>query len=255
MPKGIKVEIPNAASDIAELYLYGTIRKAYPWESEEDSYISAAKVRKALDELKGKDVNVHINSGGGDVFESIAISNLIRSYEGDTNIYVDALAGSGASIIAAAGDKVYMFDNSMQMIHKAWTCVCGNADELRKAATDMDKIDESVKASYSKRFVGTTEELDELLKDESWLTADECIAFGLADEKVVIDDTPDDEGAQNNVDDPEPKVDIRTKLFEKYGQKEDDEVNNAQDPEPKQEKDPEPAAQVNSTLLSKFKKQ
>ncbi|HCM13154.1 MAG TPA: Clp protease, partial [Lachnospiraceae bacterium] len=98
----------------------------------------------ALKELKGKDVNVHINSPGGDVFESIAICNLFKQYDGDITIIDDALAGSGASIIATAGKKVIMYTNSMQMIHNAWTYAAGNADELRKVANDLDKIDTAV---------------------------------------------------------------------------------------------------------------
>lgn len=179
-----RLEVLNQAeSEAAELYLYGVIREAYWWD-DEDSCISAKSVKKALGELKGKPINVHLNSGGGDVFESIAICNLLKQHDADINIYVDAMAGSGASIIATAGKKVYMFTNSMQMIHKAWTYTSGNADDLRKVATDLDKIDSAVKASYMARFVGTEEELESLIADESFMTAAECLAFGFCDEII-----------------------------------------------------------------------
>lgn len=199
-----RLEVKNEAdSEVAELYLYGTIRQAYWWD-EEDDCISAKRVMKALKDLKGKVVNVHINSPGGDVFESIAICNLFKQHDADINITIDSLAGSGASIIATAGKKVTMFTNSMQMIHKAWTCVCGNSDELKKVANDLDKIDSSVKASYKARFAGTDEELDGLIKDESWLTAEECKAFGFCDE--IIEDQKKEE----------PQTGVKETLFNKY---------------------------------------
>lgn len=200
-----KLEVKNENEEVADLYLYGPIREAYWWDDEDD-VISAKRVRKVLDELKGKDVNVHLNSGGGDVFESIAIANTLKQHDGDIHIIIDSLAGSGASVIAAAGKKVTMFSNSMQMIHKAWTFASGNADELRKIADDLDKIDSAVKASYKERFVGTDEELEDLIKTESWLNAEECLAFGFADE-IFIEEEKEGE-VENN---------IKETLFNKYG--------------------------------------
>lgn len=199
-----KLEIKNQTNNgRAELYLHGTIRKAYPWEDLEDC-ISSKLVRRELNNLNGKDVDIHINSGGGDVFESIAICNNIKDYDGEVRIIVDSLAGSGASIIATAA-KVYMYSNSMQMIHKAWTFTWGNADELREEADKLDKVDSAVSASYKNKFVGTDEELNNLLAAESWLTAEECIALGFADE--IIDQNDEEETAENN---------IKETLFNKY---------------------------------------
>ena len=198
------LEVKNETTDTADLFLYGSIRQSYWWD-DEGSCISANGVRKSLESLKGKSINIHINSPGGDVFESIAICNLLKQHDGDINIYVDAMAGSGASLIATAGTKVYMFANSMQMIHNAWTIASGNAAELRKVADDLDKIDSAVKASYMGRFVGTEEELTKLLADESYLTAAECLAFGLCTE--IIEDKQEDKQPQDN---------IKQSLFAKY---------------------------------------
>ena len=197
-------------SEVAELYLYGTIREAYPWDEEEDC-ISAKRVMGALKELKGKPINAHINSNGGDAFESIAICNLFKQHDADINIYIDSMAASGASIIATAGKNVYMFANSMQMIHNAWTYASGNSKELRKTADDLDKLDLSVKASYMSKFVGTEEELEKLLADESYLTVAECLAFGLCTEIIVAKEvTPEPLAPENN---------IRETLFNKYSKK------------------------------------
>ena len=201
-----RFEVKNEAdSDTAEMYLYGVIREAYWWD-EEGSCISSKGVRKKLEGLKGKDINVHINSRGGDVFESIAICNLLKQHDGEINIYIDAMAGSGASIIATAGKTVRMFANSMQMIHKAWTIAMGNADDMRKVATDLDKVDASVKASYMSKFVGTEEELGQLIADETHLTAEECKTFGLCTE--IIQEEPEEDAA--------PEGSIKETLFNKY---------------------------------------
>lgn len=203
-----RLEVKNEAdSDTAELYLYGTIRQAYWWDDEDDC-ISARAVRKKLEGLKGRNINVHINSGGGDVFESIAICNLLKQHDGDINVYIDAMAGSGASVVATAGKNVFMFPNSMQMIHKAWTIVMGNADELRKVASDLDKIDKSVKASYMSKFVGTEEELEQLIADETYLTAEECLTFGLCTE--ILEEIEEPEEPE------EPETSIKETLFNKY---------------------------------------
>lgn len=201
-----RFEVKNQADEeTVELYLYGTIRQAYWWD-EEDDCISAKRVRTSLSNAKGKKIKVHINSGGGDVFESIAINNLLKQHDSEVEVHIDSLAGSGASIIAMAGDKIYMPNNAMIMIHKAWTFASGNADELRKTANDLDKIDESVKASYKNRFVGTDDELNDLVADESWLTAEECLAFGFCDE-ILEEEKEDDKKQENN---------IRESLFNKY---------------------------------------
>ncbi|SDZ19201.1 head maturation protease, ClpP-related [Tindallia californiensis] len=192
-----KLEVKNEVEEeAAELYLYGAIRQAF-WFDEEDDVISAKRVRNALNELKGKAVNVHINSPGGDVFESIAICNKLKQHDGEIIVYVDSLAGSGASIVCTGADKVYMFSNSMQMIHKAWTFEVGNADALRKTANDLDKIDATLKSSYMNRFVGTEEELESLLAEETFLTSEECLALGLCDE-IISGQAEVDKKPQNN---------------------------------------------------------
>ena len=177
-----RFEVKNQADEeTVELYLYGTIRQAYWWD-EEDDCISAKRVRTSLSNAKGKKIKVHINSGGGDVFESIAINNLLKQHDSEVEVHIDSLAGSGASIIAMAGDKIYMPNNAMIMIHKAWTFAMGNADELRKTAEDMDKMDSAVLEAYKEKFTGDEEDLKTLVKNETWLTAQECFELGLCSE-------------------------------------------------------------------------
>lgn len=211
-----RLEVRNETDGAATLYLYGPIRQAFWFEDEEDDeIISSRNVKRLLKKVKGKNLYVHINSPGGDVFESIAIGNLLKQHDGQVHIIVDGLAGSGASVVAMAGDKVSMFENSMMMIHKAWTFAIGNADELRKVAADMDKIDQSLIASYKNRFVGSEDELKALIADESWLTAEECLTFGFCDEIVKVE-TSDQEANKE-----EPKqASVKEHLFSKYRKKE-----------------------------------
>lgn len=99
-------------------------------------------------------------------------------------MYVDGLAGSGASIIFMAGVKNYMPNNSMLMLHQVSTIAEGNADELRKVAIDLETIDSSVRETYKKRFIGTEDELKKIIAASSWLTAEQARTFNLCDEIV-----------------------------------------------------------------------
>lgn len=192
-----RLEVKNEVEgDYAEMYLYGTITD-YSWYEED--VITSKKVRDQLSKVTKDTIHVHINSGGGDVFESIAIYNLIKNHKAEIIIYVDGLAASGASIICMAGDKIVMPSNSMIMIHKAWTWATGNADELRKVASDMDKIDSAVTESYVSRFIGTKEELTQLLSDETWLTAQECKELGFCNEILNIEEEKEQEPAKNSI--------------------------------------------------------
>lgn len=198
-----KLKVVNEV-DEAILYLYGRIAESSWWD---DDVISASSVRDSLKEVKGKNLRVHLNSGGGDVFESIAIHNLLNQYDGQVTISIDGLAGSGASVIAMAGDKVIMPSNSMMMIHKASTYAYGNSTEIRKIADDLDKIDTSVRESYKSKFVGEEQELIDLIADETWLTAEECLAFGFCDE--ILTEKEVEEVVEN-------EVPVKVSLFEKY---------------------------------------
>ncbi|MBJ8026581.1 head maturation protease, ClpP-related [Bacillus cereus group sp. N21] len=195
-----RFEVLNSANtEEADLYMYGTI-SAYSWYDG----ISSSKVREQLKNITAKTINIHVNSGGGDVFESIAISNLLKNHSAQIVIHIDGLAASGASVIAMAADKIIMPKNTMMMIHRAWTYAAGNAEGLRKVADRLDKIDTAVTESYTSRFVGERNELEELLAEETWLTAEECKTFGFCDEmvdeiEIPEEDNEDDETAKEKI--------------------------------------------------------
>ena len=173
----------NKTDTSADLYIYGDIT-SYEWD---ESDVSAWGFKKELDELgEISELNVHINSYGGETFQGLAIYNLLKQHKAQINVYVDGIAASSASIIAMAGDKIYMPKTSLMMIHNCWKWAVGNSKELRKTADDMDKVAIAYKEAYLSKINITEDELDKLLDEETYLTADECIEMGFADEIVEL---------------------------------------------------------------------
>ena len=179
-----KFEVLNKADDVTEVYLYGDIVPDDYWYGTDEDVVTSKRVRDTLKGISTSRIDLHINSNGGDVFESIAIHNILKQHQATIHVYVDAIAASGMSVIAMAADKIFMYSNSMMMIHNAWTVAWGNANQLRKVADDLEKINSAVSESYKSKFVGTGEELKALLDEESFLTAEECLALGFCDEIV-----------------------------------------------------------------------
>lgn len=140
---------------------------------------SAENVMRALMGMTGR-VQMHINSPGGDVFAGIAIAQAIRSYPDGVDVYVDGIAASIASIIAISGSTVTVAPGSFMMIHKAWTIMLGNADDLMREAALLEKIDENLADQYRAR-AGEATDWIAAMAAETWFTADEAVAAGLAD--------------------------------------------------------------------------
>ncbi|AUS03903.1 Clp protease [Paenibacillus phage Likha] len=167
-------------SSSADIFIYGDI-VTYQWDEVDTS---ATSFKEDLDRLGDvSNLNLYINSPGGSVFEGIAIHNMLKRHKAKVNVYVDALAASIASVIAMAGDTIYMPKNSMLMIHHPWTFAWGNASEMRKIAEDLDRIGNSSKQTYLQKAGDklTDEKLQEMLDAETWLSADEAFAYGLCD--------------------------------------------------------------------------
>jgi len=162
-----------------ELTLYGEISNETWWGDE----VTPKQFKEELDALGDIEVlNVCVNSPGGDVFAGQAIYSMLRRHKAKVHIYIDGLAASIASLIAMAGDKVMMPKNAMMMIHSPWTLAVGNAQEFRKIADDMDKIRDSMVVAYEDRSALTKDEILEMLDAETWLSADDCLECGFADE-------------------------------------------------------------------------
>ena len=162
-----------------ELTLYGEISDVTWWGDE----VTPKQFKEDLDALGDiETLNVYINSPGGDVFAGQAIYSMLNRHKAYKKVYIDGLAASIASLVAMAGDKIIMPANAMMMIHSPWTFAFGNAQEFRKLADDMDKIRDSMIVAYESRSALTTEEITEIMDAETWLSAEDCLGYGLADE-------------------------------------------------------------------------
>lgn len=180
-------EIKQKTQGTLDLYIYGDVKAdGYDWWREEviRSETSANTFR---DELAAhpevSQINIYINSQGGSVIEGTAIYNQLKRHPAHKTVYVDGFACSIASVIAMAGDEVVMPRNTMMMLHNMWMVVQGNAAELRKAADDLDKMNEAGRAAYLQKAGDklTPERIAQMEDDETWLTAQECMEYGLAD--------------------------------------------------------------------------
>lgn len=180
-------EIKQKTQGTLDLYIYGDVKAdGYDWWREEviRSETSANTFR---DELAAhpevSQINIYINSQGGSVIEGTAIYNQLKRHPAHKTVYVDGFACSIASVIAMAGDEVVMPRNTMMMLHNMWMVVQGNAAELRKAADDLDKMNEAGREAYLQKAGDklTPEMIAQMEDDETWLTAQECMEYGLAD--------------------------------------------------------------------------
>ena len=139
---------------------------------------------KALRAKAGDTIFLRINSGGGSVFDGIAIFNALRRHPAKIVVSIDGLAASAASLIAMGGNRVEISGSGYIMIHNPWLGgLSGSATEFRKAAEDLDRLAQTFREAYVSRSRGklTDEKCKELMDLETWLTADQAVAFGLAD--------------------------------------------------------------------------
>lgn len=170
----------SANQNEADVFIFGEI-VSFKWD---DTDTTAASFQKDLKELgEVNQINLHINSPGGSVFEGIAIGNMLKQHKARVVAHVDALAASIASVIVASCDEVIMPENSMLMIHNPWTISMGNAKELRKQADDLEKIAESSVVTYLAKAGEklTEEKIKQIMDDETWMSAQEAYSYGLCD--------------------------------------------------------------------------
>ncbi|EPO5265197.1 ClpP-like prohead protease/major capsid protein fusion protein [Providencia rettgeri] len=125
-------------------------------------------------------INLHIHSPGGEVFEGIAIYNQLKNHNATITVYIDGLAASMASVIAMVGDEVKMPKNAMMMIHKPWGVSWGDANDMRDYADLLDKVENVLIPAYMEKTGKTKEEIEAMLGEETWLTAEECVEHGFA---------------------------------------------------------------------------
>lgn len=157
---------------MTDVLIYGEIG----WE------VTASGVVDQLKAAAGEPVTVRISSGGGDVYEGIAIMNALRGYEGAVTVVIESLAASAASFIAAGcGGRVVARPNAEVMVHRAWTMQMGNSDDLTKTIGDLERQDTKLAAIYADKSGGGAEEWLDRMAAETWFTAQEAMDAGLVD--------------------------------------------------------------------------
>ncbi len=165
-----------------------------PWTGEG---VTAKRVAAALRSLGKGPVTVNINSPGGDMFEGLAIYNLLREHEGEVNVKVLGLAASAGSVIAMAGDTVQIARAGFLMIHNAWVVAMGNRNDMRELATWLEPFDAAMADIYSTRTGLESKAVAKLMDSESWIGGAAAVEQGFADELLASDQVGKGGGGAN----------------------------------------------------------
>ncbi|WP_431030047.1 head maturation protease, ClpP-related [Lysinibacillus sp. LZ02] len=185
----------NGETNTTELIIYGVIGDGY-----EDG-ISAIEVDAALAQVQTENILVRINSPGGDAFEGITIYNRLKDHKAYVKVIVDGWACSAASIIAMAADQLIMNKGALFMVHEGITIIWGNKAALLAEYEVLKKLDASLVDIYMTKAQVSREEMETLLVNETWFTAEEAMTIGFA---TSADETPhpqpaDPEAFKNSV--------------------------------------------------------
>lgn len=226
-----------------KLFLYDEI-KAKDWEGWElkDAETSAKRMQEALDGIPdGSDIELHVNSAGGDAYQGVAIYNALKQKDAHITAYVDGLACSAATLPLMAAEKVIMGVGTNLLVHNMWAFAMGNAEELRKVADDLDKMMESNRKIYLSKCNLTEDELIELMEKEEFLTPEEAVEMGFADEIAEdSEEDPDDNKDGAGEEDPED------------GEEPEDPEDGKEPEAPDDEDDPEESVRISASQCAEF---
>lgn len=189
-------ERPLAAADAADntITIFDVIGEDF-WTG---GGVTAKRVSAALRLIGKNDVTVKVNSPGGDMFEGIAIYNLLRAHPAKVTVEVLGWAASAASIIAMAGDDIRMGLGTFMMVHNAWGVVVGNRHDMRDAADLFAGFDGAIADIYEARTGMKRADIEKLMDAETFMGPSEAVKNGFAD---VVDDGIDaPEGDAKNMD-------------------------------------------------------
>ncbi|WP_315913587.1 head maturation protease, ClpP-related [Arthrobacter sp. lap29] len=157
----------------AEVFIYGSIGGWFG--------VDATQFVQELATLDVQEIQLRVNSPGGSVYDGVAIMNALKRHKAKVVASIDGIAASAASFIIMAADEIQIGPGAEVMIHDAWAYTMGNADELVEESAHLDRISNSIASLYASRAGGTTEQWREAMKAESWYSAKEAVAAGLAD--------------------------------------------------------------------------
>ncbi len=169
--------IENKASAAAEVFIYDEIGG---WG------VTAADFVKELQDITASRIDLHLNTPGGEVFDGIAIYNALRNHKAQVTAYVDGLAASAGSFIAQAGDRRVMARQSQMMIHDGHAVCVGNAKDMATTAALLDKCSDNLASIYAERAGGSVADWRNVMRTETWYSAQEAVDAGLADEVASV---------------------------------------------------------------------
>ena len=194
----LRIKAGSAEGDIAELMLYDDIGKN-PWDG---TGITSKDFKTALDQCKGRPLNIRINSLGGDVFEGMAIKTMLDEWPKNVTCSIDGIAASTASFIPMGADEVIMSKGSQMFIHDAWGICQGNAADMEKVAEQLDKTSDLIAGMYSDRTGKGQRTMRALMREESLFNAAECLEMGMCDKisdsSAVRNFTPEEISGMKN---------------------------------------------------------
>ena len=164
--------INSKASKVVDVYIFDEIGMGG---------VNAQGFIEEIKSFKDSPMNLHINCVGGDVFDGMAIYNIIKKRTSKTTVYIEGIAASMGSVIALAADSVVMAENSLFMIHNAWGGAMGEAKEMKKTANLLDKISGEIADIYVKKTKLPYDKVKEMMDEETWLNAEEALELGFID--------------------------------------------------------------------------
>lgn len=171
-------EIKDRTPDKAEIWIYEQIGEDF-WTG---GGVLAKNFQKELAAIKAPNIDLHINSPGGVVFDGLTIYNLLKQHPANVTTYIDGVAASIASVIALSGQRVIMAENALFMIHNPYGMAVGDASVMRKMAESLEKVGNSIAMAYKNKTGAEESEIASWMNAESWFTAEEAIELGFADE-------------------------------------------------------------------------
>lgn len=156
--------------------------------------VTAKRVAGALRAMGAGPVTVNINSPGGDLFEGLAIYNLLREHEGEVTVKVLGVAASAASIIAMAGDTVQVARAGFLMIHNAWVMAVGNRNDLEEISKSLKPFDDAMAGIYAARTGLDAKDVEKLMDSETWIGGEAAVNDGFADALLASDEVGNGKG-------------------------------------------------------------
>lgn len=172
---------------MVDIYVNGTIVSsddAWIYDYFEIENTSPQKIRKALEEAKGEDITVKVNSGGGDVFAGNEIYYLIANYKGRTTVDITGFAASAATIICCAGQNVRATPGMQYMIHNVSCSAYGDYNEMDHTSEILQNANRSISNIYRLKTGMSEEDLLELMNHETWMDATRAKELGFVDEII-----------------------------------------------------------------------